>query len=342
MKKFKKGRDNLSATIFVPYDCTNNCKFCTSKKMYQSCARDKDEIIRKLKVLNNLDINEIVITGGEPFANMTFLSKMLDTISSDKDVYINTTLPIIYPDMDEDIYDFIKNNPKIKGINVSRHGNDFTEDRQLFSPNIFTDKMIGKLSVPVKINCVMSKNFDIETLLERWSKVKNVRLSLREDYRYVTKENLRDLNDETTQNLLNYCDYLNHGGCDVCFDIKMQYKDLLVSLHRGLELSSIELGDTIIVNDIVVKPDGNIYYDWDDKNFDIDKMLKDFSKKLTQTYTKQKPMGVRTPLPSMNTTTSYGSCGFSTGSCGSWAAPKSTPISRPVYNTCGGGSSSSC
>ena len=29
------GRDNISATIFVPYDCTNKCKFCTTKYLYK-------------------------------------------------------------------------------------------------------------------------------------------------------------------------------------------------------------------------------------------------------------------------------------------------------------------
>lgn len=32
--EYIKGRTNLSATIFVPYDCKNNCPFCTSKKDY--------------------------------------------------------------------------------------------------------------------------------------------------------------------------------------------------------------------------------------------------------------------------------------------------------------------
>ena len=28
------GRENISATVFVPYDCENRCNFCTTKHFY--------------------------------------------------------------------------------------------------------------------------------------------------------------------------------------------------------------------------------------------------------------------------------------------------------------------
>ena len=33
--EYVAGRTNLACTIFVPYDCDNNCPFCTSKWMYR-------------------------------------------------------------------------------------------------------------------------------------------------------------------------------------------------------------------------------------------------------------------------------------------------------------------
>lgn len=31
---FKTGRANLAYTIFVPFDCKNNCSFCTSLELF--------------------------------------------------------------------------------------------------------------------------------------------------------------------------------------------------------------------------------------------------------------------------------------------------------------------
>ena len=78
--KYLVGRSNLSCTIFVPWDCNNNCPFCTSKHMYSE-LKDKfnlDEIIRKIKLINNnSNIREYVLTGGEPLSNLENLKKIV-------------------------------------------------------------------------------------------------------------------------------------------------------------------------------------------------------------------------------------------------------------------------
>ena len=38
--RYIKGRSNLSCTIFVPWDCNNHCKFCTSKQMYRQINKN--------------------------------------------------------------------------------------------------------------------------------------------------------------------------------------------------------------------------------------------------------------------------------------------------------------
>lgn len=43
--RFIKGRSNLSCTIFVPWDCNNHCRFCTSKHMYKERTCDMDAIL---------------------------------------------------------------------------------------------------------------------------------------------------------------------------------------------------------------------------------------------------------------------------------------------------------
>ena len=41
--EYVAGRNNLACTIFVPYDCDNNCPFCTSKWMYRECGGNYNE-----------------------------------------------------------------------------------------------------------------------------------------------------------------------------------------------------------------------------------------------------------------------------------------------------------
>ena len=38
-----------------------------------------------------------------------------------------------------------------------------------------------------------------------------------------------------------------------------------VAYHRGMEHSSFKIGNTVVVNDIIVFPDGFVAYDWDRK-----------------------------------------------------------------------------
>ena len=93
-KRYLSGRGNLACTIFVPWDCSNNCPFCTSKEMYSRMKDDfnLEEIINKIKILNNNPIiHEYVLTGGEPLSNLDNLKKIVSAM--DKVVYINTTLP---------------------------------------------------------------------------------------------------------------------------------------------------------------------------------------------------------------------------------------------------------
>ena len=66
--RYISGRGNLACTIFVPWDCNNNCPFCTSKPMYKEMKErfNLEEIINKIYTLNhNHIIREYVLTGGE-------------------------------------------------------------------------------------------------------------------------------------------------------------------------------------------------------------------------------------------------------------------------------------
>ena len=118
MKNFVIGRNDISVTIFVPWDCKYHCNFCTSKKMYKKYEKYDldflvDNIITTIQKFNKTPINNFLITGGEPFADLNNLDKILSAISSSKNIFINTSLP-----MDSKIIDFINKRSKISSRSV--------------------------------------------------------------------------------------------------------------------------------------------------------------------------------------------------------------------------------
>lgn len=261
--EYKKGRINLSATIFVPYDCDNNCPFCTTKSEYENCEFNLDEILNKIHLLSDNEIiTEYVLTGDEPFADIGKLKEILDAMS--KPVYINTTLPISTFGRTVQL---INEQECIKGINISRHmGFDFK--------NVASIEEIDYIEKPIRINTILPKNFTDYELIEfccRYGK-KGRDINLRADYREIDDlEKLKNFNGISLV-LTEIFDYIETESCLVC---NTEYysvdNEFICSYHRGMQYSSFPVGGKIYINDVLVKPDGNIYKDWDfvpDKEFE--------------------------------------------------------------------------
>ena len=280
--KYKIGRNNLAATIYVPYDCDNNCPFCTSKIEYRQHFPNVGLIVQALKSLvDNPLIQDIVFTGGEPLANMTILKMLVDiTRNKGKNVFINTTFP---KDSHDSLF-YLLEEGNVSGINMSRHESSYEQDSKLFY-NIAPDWLISKISVPVKINAVVT-NVDsfitkLPAMINRWNKP-NIRLCIRHDFRTTTFTNLHTLTDDPILNYLiqNYS-FESHTFCDVCDTVNFEEG---ISYHRGMEHSSIKMGNTVIVNDIIVFPDGFIAYDWDRKPISDLKGFMDLGDFITKTF----------------------------------------------------------
>ena len=283
--KYKIGRNNLAATIYVPYDCDNNCPFCTSKIEYRQHFPNVGRIVQALKSLvDNPLIQDIVFTGGEPLANMTILKMLVDiTRNKGKNVFINTTFP---KDSHDSLF-YLLEEGNVSGINISRHESSYEQDSKLFY-NIAPDWLISKISVPVKINAVVT-NIDsfitkLPAIINRWNKP-NIRLCIRHDFRTITFTNLHTLTDDPILNYLiqNYS-FESHTFCDVCDTVNFEEG---ISYHRGMEHSSIKMGDTVIVNDIIVFPDGFIAYDWDRKPISDLEGFMDLGDFMTKTFKKK-------------------------------------------------------
>ena len=121
---YKTRAGGATVTIFVPYDCGNNCPFCINKGEYADLTGfSADKICESIAVMDSITpACDFVFTGGEPFADLKTLQRMLDCIPTTHKVYINTTLPVSANQSEDDIVEFTRRNRhKITCLNVSRH-----------------------------------------------------------------------------------------------------------------------------------------------------------------------------------------------------------------------------
>ena len=259
--KFLVGRRNLACTIFVPFDCNNNCPFCTSKKMYKDIKLNPEEIINKINAINdNYDITEFVLTGGEPFANLDETKKLISAMK--KKCFINTTLPL--NENINDVIDYINSEKKIQGINISRHiGFDFK--------GVADIDIINRIKKPIRINTVINKNFSFDKFKEfvnKWGSDYRM-INLRADYTKLDTTSLK-ARDEIETWLAEHYLFMGSGGCLVCHSTTFEADNCIISYHRGLMFSSVKFGSKTYINDAIITPDGKIYKDWDfkeDKEF---------------------------------------------------------------------------
>lgn len=286
------GRENLALTIFVPFDCHNNCPFCTSKQTYKTNPPSVNLV--KSSVRSFFDdyafpIKDVVFTGGEPMANIHILSELLDLVPSKYNVYINTTFT--NKNLDEFI-ELVNSVDKIKGINISRHTETYDSDCAMFH-DIADDSMIERIQKPVKINCVVGKQ-DIAQVVSRWEN-KNVELCFREDYTTMQNDenHLHDPYGIVPIELLRIgYRFHSHSQCNVCDTTRFVKDGNIVSFHKGKQHSSIRHGNDLEINDLIINQEGVFAYDWDSSYTEriiIYELLSDFRKihRMTPTTLKE-------------------------------------------------------
>ena len=289
-KYYCQYKDGATITIFAPYDCNNNCPFCVNKKEYkENPTFDLDKVLESLEKLHNITPRcDIVITGGEPFADVKKLKKILikiwqlnkNSLRPHK-VFINTTLPLIngsyYPALD--VIGEFKNT--ITGLNVSRHVKNYV--------NNGADEIFEFLNgiTSVRINTVLNSTTEAsdykKEVYDRYKYYYPVvkGFQVRDDYTKVNKDNLYVLSNEMIAFL--YYNYLI-DKYDIS-DAKRFYNENVIysndfrwnvkinddiSNHRTLPYSCIEGSDRFEewwckeINDIVINPRGEILDDWNE------------------------------------------------------------------------------
>jgi len=266
---YKTREGGATVTVFVPYDCNNNCPFCINKGEYKDTSKfSLERILESIELMDSITPNcDFVFTGGEPFANIEGLQKMLDKIPTTHRVFINTTLPVFKAQSEDDILAFAeKNKDKITCINVSRHMQRFVVESN--------DELLTKLPVPFRINCVLFKDYpkeDLVPFVERFLPIKGANIQFRFDYTETTPENLYDESQiKIDDDLRKFAKYTGLDGCRMRCGFHYDYKGMELVYHKTLPYSTIvekdeEDGITYdILYDILIKQNGDIHSDWCD------------------------------------------------------------------------------
>lgn len=272
---YKTREGGATVTIFVPYNCQNHCPFCVNKAEYADMTGfSADRICDSIQTMNAITpYCDYVFTGGEPFANLDSLQKMLDLIPTTHHVYINTTLPVSATVSEDDIVAFTKKNAhKISCINVSRHMQHYVQESN--------DGLLSRLAVPFRINCVLYKNYPVKDLIpfmERFHQIPGATIQFRFDYTETTPDNLyEEKHDKILRDLRNIARYTGLDGCRMRCGFHFEYHGLDMTYHKTLPYSTIVEKDKHdgvtydILYDILIKQTGAIHSDWDGTTLDVD------------------------------------------------------------------------
>ncbi len=270
---YKTREGGATVTVFVPYDCRNNCPFCINKQEYADMSGFSEEkILRSIETMDAITPRcDFVFTGGEPMANLPSLQRMLDRIPTTHRVFINTTLPVFADQSAEDMLAFAAHNKdKITCINVSRHMQHYVQE----SP----DELFDRLPVPARVNCVLWKHYPTEQLpgfIRRW-KEHPVSIQFRYDYTDTTPENLYEQeHDHILNDLKALCEYKGLDGSRMRCGYHFEYEGVEITYHKTLPYSTItETGsDGVtydILYDIIIKQNGDIHSDWTGVPLDVE------------------------------------------------------------------------
>ena len=262
-------RNGATVTVFAPYDCANKCPFCINKKEYvDDSAFDIEAVKQSMRVMNEVTpYCDFVITGGEPLADIPSFLELIDLIryfncnGANHKLYVNTTLPI----KEEDIDTLNACDDVITGFNISRHLKRYVQE--------CPDEWIGKLTIPVRINCVLYNdlfNLDkVPWLIERFEKFDNVTgFQFRDNYIGVGPQNLFDWETNPVLHKLEekICPY---GGLKVFTDGFFRYGVQLrenVVFHRTSCSSKLILNESqdVFIGDVIINPKGEILDDWNE------------------------------------------------------------------------------
>lgn len=282
----KSGRDNLALTVFVPWDCTKHCNFCTTKVLY----KEEPASIRKIKsriksVLSKVSsIKDIVISGGEPLDNLQSLYDIIKDIDKTKyNVYVNTSFPKV--DSESEIFQRVLH--IVDGFNVSRHYGHNYADFCTFDEIIYAVSFNAKIRINILLNDHIQDMVDKDNFLSYIEDIKRYDyfdIQLRANYLKTSTVldqstfTLKDNDDSTSKYLIDtyantYSTNVHISGCNVCNSVCVVYNGYnTISFHKGVKSTLIDKSTYYEVNDVIIFPNGDVKLDWTGQVVDVKKI----------------------------------------------------------------------
>jgi lysine 2,3-aminomutase len=122
--------------IELTLSCSAYCRFCTRRRMVSDIKKliisrqDVDDMCKYLRKTPN--VNEVVISGGDPFTvphTLKYALKEFDKVRSITIIRIHTRVPVSHPQMIKpDLYDALKNVKKPLYLSIHfEHPDEFTK-----------------------------------------------------------------------------------------------------------------------------------------------------------------------------------------------------------------------
>ena len=271
-KRYMTREGGATVTAFVPYDCKNHCPFCINKDEYRHPdGFSVEAVCRSIRMFDEITpYCDFVFTGGEPLADPDGLQVMLDCVPSTHRVFINTTLPVSELFPEQRIIDFTeRNRDKITCINVSRHMVHYVQESN--------DALLSRLAVPVRVNCVLFKNYphgNIKSFADRFGQY-GLPIQFRADYTETTLENLyKREGDAILSDLMENFTYLGLDGCRIRCGYHFDNHGQHIAYHRTLPYSTIPTvidGEEVdILYDVLIKQNGAPHSDWTGVPLDVE------------------------------------------------------------------------
>lgn len=259
MKDFQK--IGPTVTMFVPYDCKNACPFCVNKKEYRDTSDfNLERCYQSLDFLDRVfPHNDVVLTGGEPLAELESLKDILDHINDGHHIYINSTLPVSEDQNIKEVADTLNEYAdRISCLNVSRHLHHYVKE--------CPDEIFDLLKFRHRINCVVFENpEDPDTkqmLIDFLDRFKGHEIQLRANYSNLTLDNVFETKDDKLFDLISeVCEY--KGSLEVerfRTGFVFERDGSTITYHKTLPFAKVDG----IVGDIIIRQTGKIYDDWNE------------------------------------------------------------------------------
>ena len=190
------GRKINYLRLAVTDRCNLRCFYCMPDEGIKSISHNEiltyEETLRLINIFSGLGINKLRITGGEPFVRKGLINFIESVVNSNPSIstFITTNGVLIFPYLSK------LKELGIKGINLSLDTLNQDKFKLITKRNSFPDVIntlyeIIRLKIPVKINTVVSKDFNIDEIkdIAFLSKDKNIEVRFIEQMPFNGKDN---------------------------------------------------------------------------------------------------------------------------------------------------------